>query len=194
MINDVTELVAEASRVSGRGDLANYAPLLLGSLEGQLNARLRVGDMESIIPFVTDADGTFTLPPDWTSYFLGVISITCGPNKTALNHLPKNMLNCGLRGWCILNDTVYSSERDTAHELVYYQAIPALWEHSTNWLLRRKPEVYLQGLVFEAHKDAGNAEAAVRHKALLDMAIDTLVRDDNAVRHANVVVLPRTLM
>lgn len=190
MINDVSELITEVSRISGRGDLATYAPMLLGFLEADLNSRLRVADMETTVTLTTDAEAMVDLPDG----YLEVISATIGTDKRKLDRHTKAQLDAGFCGWRTEGGSFASSEADTDHDLTFYQAIPSLWANSTNWLLARKPEVYLRGLVFEAHKDANAADAAIQAKALYDMGVKALLEDDRTARRNDIVTLPRTIM
>ena len=61
MINDVSRLVVEAARISGRTDLPQIAPMLLGFLEGYLNNTLRTDGMVASASLTTDADGVVAL-------------------------------------------------------------------------------------------------------------------------------------
>jgi len=188
MISDVSELVVEAARISGRNDLAAYAPMLLGFLEAHLNRELRTDDMVAEATLTTDAAGAVALPSD----YLETVTLTYGTDKQKLRRLSRYMLNEGVSGYYISGGSLLSSETEQAHALTYYQALPGLWANDTNWLLQAYPEVYLRGLVFEAHKDANNADAAVQSKAVLDIAIDVVKADDRRARRADHVSLPRT--
>lgn len=188
MINDVSELVAEAARVSGRNDLAAYAPMLLGFAEVMLNRELRTDAMLATATVTTDSSGDASLPID----YLETVAVTYGTDLKPLKRITRTLLNQGVEGYYIAGEAFKSTEAGTAHTLTYYQSIPGLWSNSTNWLLSSHPEVYLRALVFEAHKDANNAEAAINAKPLLDMALDAVKADDRAARRIDTVVMPRT--
>ena len=188
MINDVSELVAEASRISGRGDLAAYAPMMLGFVERQLNTELRTDDMLTSADLTTDGTGAVSLP----SGYLEAVSLTYGTDKAPLRRITRSMLNSGVGGYYISGGSLVSSKSGTEHTLTYYTAIPGLWSNNTNWLLTSHPEAYLRGLVFEAHKDANDAEAAISAKTLFDLAIDAVKRDDRAARRIDTVAMPRS--
>lgn len=187
-ISDVSELVVEAARISGRGDLPSYAKMLLGFLEDHLNTELRVRDMVATTSLTTDSSGEVALPSD----YLETIILTYGTDERVLDRLTREIHGTGVAGYYIDGDNLVSSETGTAHALTYYQAIPGLWANGTNWLLTDKPEVYLRGLVYEAHKDANNADEAVKAKLLLDMAIGELRQMDTSARRIDTVTMPRT--
>tara|TARA_R100001086_G_scaffold190389_1_gene107856 strand:- start:323 stop:895 length:573 start_codon:yes stop_codon:yes gene_type:complete len=188
MINDVSELVIEASRISGRSDLASYAPMLLGMLERGLNSALRTDAMLASTALTTDAAGAVDLPTD----YLEAVSLTYGTDKVHLRRLTRQMIDTGLQGYYIAADDIVSSKTGTEHTLTYYQSIPGLWVNSTNWLLTAYPDVYLRGLVFEAFKDANDAEGAVSAKVLFDMALADVRGDDVKARRIDTVAMPRT--
>lgn len=188
MLNDVSELVLEASRISGRGDLPSYAEMLLGFLEDSLNTELRVRGMVASASLTTDSTGAVALPAD----YLETIILTFGSDNKQLDRITREIHETGVPGYYIDGDNLVSSETGTDHTLKYYQAIPGLWSNSTNWLLTEKPEVYLRGLVLEAHKDATDADAAVKAKTLFDMALDDLKRNDRTARRIDTVSMPRT--
>lgn len=188
MINDVSELVAEASRISGRNDLAAYAPMLIGFAEVMLARELRTDAMLAAATVTTDSAGDASLPTD----YLETVAVTYGTDKKPLKRIARALLDQGVEGYLITGGAFKSSETGTAHALTYYQSLPGLWANSTNWLLTSHPEVYLRALVFEAHKDANDAEAAINAKSLLDMAVDAVKADDRAARRIDLVVMPRT--
>lgn len=187
-IADVSELVLEASRVSGRGDLPSYAPMLLGFLENTLNTELRVRDMMATSTLTTNSSGVAALPSD----YLEAISVTFGSDKKHLDRLTRELADFGVEGYMIDGSNLESSEAGEDHELTYYQTIPGLWANGTNWLLTAKPEVYLRGLVLEAQKDAGDLDSAAASKTMLNMALDDVRRNDRTARRIDTVVMPRT--
>jgi hypothetical protein len=188
MINDVSELVIEAARISGQPTLPNYAPMLVGMVERYLNTHLRTDDMVASASLTTDADGAATLPTD----YLEAITLTYGTDKKPSRRLTRETWETGVTGHYITSGTVVSSEASSAHTLTYYQSIPGLWANSTNWLLTGFPEVYLRGLVFEAFKDANNGEAAIQAKMLFDMALSDVETADRTARRIDTVAMPRT--
>lgn len=187
MINDVSELVVEAARISGRTDLPQIAPMLLGFLEGYLNNTLRTDGMVASASLTTDADGVVALPTD----YLEAVSLEYG-SDVHLSRITRAKADVGVAGYYIAGGNLVSSKVGTAHALNYYQSIPGLWSNSTNWLLTAKPEIYLRGLVFEAHKDANDAEAAMQAKMLLDMAVDDLNTSDVRARRSDAVSMVGT--
>lgn len=187
-ISDVSELVTEASRISGRGDLPSFAPMLLGFLESRLNTELRVRGMIATTTLATDASGVVALPSD----YLETIDVTFGSDDKALNRQTRQLHDIGVEGYFIDGDNLVSSEVGADHTLTYYQSIPGIWSSGTNWLLTEKPELYLRGLVFEAHKDAGNVDEAVKAAQLFDMALDEVKRQDRTARRIDTLALPRT--
>lgn len=188
MINDVSELVAEAARIAGKNNLPAHAPMLIGFLERTLNTELRTDDMVTSATLTTDSDGEAYLP----SQYLEAISVTYGTDKKPLRRITRTIKNAGVEGYFISDDKLVSSKTGTAHTLNYYTQIPGLWASDTNWLLQSHPEVYLRGLVFEIHKDANDAESAIAAKTLFDMAIVGVKADDRRERRIDTVVMPRT--
>lgn len=190
MINDVTELALEAARISGRTNLPQIAPMLLGFLESYLNNTIRTDDMTSSASLTTDASGSVSLPADYQE----AISLSYGTSKLPVNRITRQIFEAGVPGYFISGGSLVSSHAGADHTLNYYQSIPSLWTGSTNWLLSAKPEIYLRGLVFEAHKDANDAEGAASAKILFDMAVNDYVARDTSARRIDTVSLPRTQM
>lgn len=188
MINDVSELVAEAARIAGRNNLPAHAEMMIGFLERTINTELRTDDMVTTATLTTDSAGEQYLP----SGYLEAISVTYGTDKKPLRRITRSLLNTGVEGYLVAGDKLISSKTGTAHALTYYTAIPGLWASDTNWLLLSHPEVYLRGLVYEMHKDANDAESAIAAKTLFDMALVGVKADDRRERRIDTVVMPRT--
>lgn len=186
-IADVTELVSEASRISKRGDLANYAKMLLGFAEAELNKELRTRQMKASTSLTTDANGSVALPSD----YLQAISLTYSTD-IHLNKITREKADANVGGYYIDGSNLISSKASTEHTLHYYQEIPGLWVNGTNWLLTTKPELYLRALVFEAHKDAMDEENALKAQALYQRALDALKSDELAATQADTISQPRT--
>jgi len=188
MINDVSELVAEAARIAGKNNLPAHAPMLLGFLERTLNTELRTDDMLASAALTTDADGVVALPSD----YLETITLTYGTDLKPLPRITRTLKNIGVDGYFVAGGSLYSTKTETDHTLTYYQAIPGLWANDTNWLLQSHPEAYLRGLVYEMHKDANDAESAIAAKTMFDMALVGVKADDRRARRIDTVVMPRT--
>lgn len=186
-IADVSALVTEAARISKRGDLPLYAGMLLGFLEDALNAELRTGDMLTSTTLTTDSDGVVALPSD----YLQVHAVTYG-SDVHLRKITQAIADAGVEGYYVDGTNFVSSEASTAHTFHYYQSIPSLWTNSTNWLLTKKPELYLRGLVFEAFKDAQDVEGAASAKILFNAVLSDLKDGDVTARRADTVHMPRT--
>lgn len=187
-IADVPELVMEAARISGRSDLPQFAKMLTGFLESQINNTLRVRQMVTSATLATDSDGVVALPSDYRE----TVVLTYGTDKRHLNRITREIKDAGVTGYYIDGTDLVSSKTGTAHTLTYYQSVPGLWANGSNWLFTAFPQVYLRGLVMEAHKDAGDLEAATRAAALFAMALGEVTIADTTGRRNDVVAMPRT--
>jgi hypothetical protein len=178
-----------------RADLTARIPDFIALFEGHLNRTLRVADM------MTTAGPTFTqnvglsagagaLPGDCLEWLQ--LSWSDGTRSCDLRYVEPNSEEWRLRYrpfgdpslFTIVNSTFYLRPyRPGVLTFFYYKAIPALATSSTNWLLQRSPDVYLNGSLAQAYHYLKDDARANDLMALVNagLAVLTGERDSNKV-------------
>lgn len=177
-IHDYTELLVEAAERSGQGDLPARGEMLVGMLETYLNKKLRTTDQESSSTVTTSATGTTTLASDLVE-IKGVYH-----DDLPVPRLTYSPVEEDIDGWGYYTDGTTLKSTLKSREIVirYYAAIPSLHSNSTNWLLSAEPEIYLQGLLWQAHLRAKEYEIASGAKGYMDNLIEEFAVHDRNKR------------
>jgi len=182
-------LVRSNTELNGR--TADFIALF----EGHLNRTLRVADMMATAgPAFTQniglSAGAGALPGDCLEWLQ--LSWSDGTRSCDLRYVEPNSEEWRLRYrpfgdpslFTIVNSTFYLRPyRPGVLTFFYYKAIPALATSSTNWLLQRSPDVYLNGSLAEAYRYLKDDARANDLMALVnaDLAVLTGERDSNKV-------------
>ena len=152
-----TELQAALADYLIRSDLTVRIPDFIALCEGRLNRTLRVRDMETSFGLVMAA-GSGTLPSDYLEW----ISVQwIGPRTTDLRYVEPNSEEWQRRYRTSGDPAMFTILAGALKlrpvlpgnvTLNYYRSIPALSTASTNWLLARSPDIYLNGSLAEAYR------------------------------------------
>jgi len=182
-------LVRSNTELNGR--TADFIALF----EGHLNRTLRVADMMATAgPAFTQnvglSAGAGALPGDCLEWLQ--LSWSDGTRSCDLRYVEPNSEDWRFRYrpfgdpslFTIVNSTFYLRPyRPGVLTFFYYKAIPALATSSTNWLLQRSPDVYLNGSLAQAYRYLKDEARANDLMALVnaDLAVLTGERDSNKV-------------
>jgi hypothetical protein len=182
-------LVRSNTELNGR--TADFIALF----EGHLNRTLRVADMMATAgPAFTQnvglSAGAGALPGDCLEWLQ--LSWSDGTRSCDLRYVEPNSEEWRFRYrpfgdpslFTIVNSTFYLRPyRPGVLTFFYYKAIPALATSSTNWLLQRSPDDYLNGSLAEAYRYLKDDARANDLMALVnaDLAVLTGERDSNKV-------------
>jgi len=182
-------LVRSNTELNGR--TADFIALF----EGHLNRTLRVADMMATAgPAFTQnvglSAGAGALPGDCLEWLQ--LSWSDGARSCDLRYVEPNSEDWRFRYrpfgdpslFTIVNSTFYLRPyRPGVLTFFYYKAIPALATSSTNWLLQRSPDVYLNGSLALAYRYLKDEARANDLMALVnaDLAVLTGERDSNKV-------------
>ncbi|MDP2575384.1 hypothetical protein Q8W40_24525 [Vibrio penaeicida] len=179
MIQDYSELIAEASHRSGVTNIAQRARMLVGMAEKNLSKRLRLANMETVAELTTDANGSASLPSDYQE--MRSVRV-CGRE---IKRLPLDVLFEGHQwGFAIQGKALKSSYQSKVHRLVYYAAIPSLEAENTSWLLDDEPELYLHALLFQIYTAINDIDKAQATASYLSQLIESANQADHMYRHA----------
>lgn len=167
-----------------RTDILGYVPAFIALAEGYLNAELRVREME-ITTTLTPVGGITYLPQD----LLEIINVTGTANgnralgwisgQTSSDRYPYG--SSGIPGSYTINGSVINlyPSGDSGVRIQYYAEIPQLGDGlNINWLLAKRPELYLRASLMQAAEFIKENEEAAKHKALTDLIISQLNRTD----------------
>jgi len=167
-----------------RDDLIGYMPAFIALAEGYLSAELRVREMEAST-LMTPVDGVTYLPQD----LIEVINITGKGNgnrslQCISGHAANDDFPFGSAGiaqaYSLVGSTIQLYPATTSGVRIHYYAeIPQLGDGlNTNWLLAKRPELYLRATLMQAAEFIKQNEEAAKHKALVDMMISQMNRID----------------
>jgi hypothetical protein len=196
-ITNYTELqqAIEDYLVRSNTELNGRTADFIALFEGHLNRTLRVADMMATAgPTFTQniglSAGGGALPGDCLEWLQ--LSWSDGTRSCDLRYVEPNSEEWRFRYrpfgdpslFTIVNATFYLRPyRPGVLTFFYYKAIPALATSSTNWLLQRSPDVYLNGSLAEAYRYLKDDARANDLMALVnaDLAVLAGERDSNKV-------------
>lgn len=183
MFRDYQDLIAEIADRVGSGGFVARADVYVGLAERMLSSRLRVSDMEASSSVTTDADGLADLPQD----FEQMRTVRVGDDELCLIPID-SVFDGSLVGYAIQGTRIRSTKHSTDHNLYYYAELPSLEENNTNWLLRREPEAYLHGSLYQVHMAAYDTEKAQVSAEVLGGIINALNDEDRSRRFGGTVM------
>lgn len=197
-ITNYTELqqaVADWLTRDGTTELGGRVPDFIALLEGRLNRSLRVADMMATAgPSMSQntglSAGAGSLPADYLEW--AQMTWSDGTNIADLRYVEPDSEEWRFRYRPFGNPSLFTIIASTFYvrpyvggvlTLFYYKAIPALATNSTNWLLTRSPDVYLNGSLAEAYRYLKDEKRVNDLMALVnaDLAVLTGERDSNKV-------------
>jgi hypothetical protein len=151
--------------------------------EAAANRRLRVRQMETMVPLTTVA-GDVALPEDYLVW--RTVKPATRPGDCELDYVHPAYLPDTTQARV---PTVFTIEGDTfkarpvddtanGYEFHYYAKIPSLVgsDANTNWLLTAYPDVYLEGVLVELGALGRNTEFAQLHKARRDELLQEIIQ------------------
>lgn len=155
-----------------RTDILGYAPAFIALAEGYLSAELRVREME-VDTVLTPTNGVTYLPQDLLQ-MINITGTTSGnralgwiSGQTSSDRYPYSY--GGIPGSYTIDGStiqVYPTG-DSGVRIQYYAEIPQLGAGlSTNWLLAKRPELYLRASLMQAAEFIKDNEEAAKQKAL----------------------------
>jgi hypothetical protein len=184
-ISTYTELQTAVSDYLARSDLTAYVPNFISLAESRMNRDLRVRDMETSAS-VTMTAGSGSLP----SGYLEWLSATWnGSTDQDLRYVEPNSEEWRYRHrpggnpmvFTILAGNIKIKPVVTGNlTLVYYSSIPALASNSTNWLLTRSPDVYLNYSLAEAYIFIKDPTTAKDYMSLAKSEAERMVMDGDS--------------
>lgn len=187
-IPDYASLLLDAGEYSGRNDIANIFPRLVGLAESKINRDLRTADQMTLTT-IDLVDGEGFLPDG----YLEIISFV-DPRRYGLNAISGRQLYNMFQSYGGVsygyriegNRIILSPASDGEASLLYYSKIEGLTEDNTsNWLLEKAPDVYLyavleQVAILEQNPEKASAAAGLRMEAIRGLQIN-----DERARWAN---------
>jgi hypothetical protein len=184
-----TAIVKWAMR-TGDTEFEAQVPDFITLAEERTNDRLRVARMETRATLVPDASGVITLPDDYLEWR------SVQPTSTgyeALSFVPPDAMTGWLpqagvpRYFSVEGSSLYTYPAASGNVVVlYYGMIPPLSDADpTNWLLRRKPSLYLYGSLLEAAPYMEEDNRTAVWASMFERAIDDLKSTDLGARFAS---------
>jgi len=179
-----------------REDLSARIPEFIALAESDFNDELSVGDMETTATVVL-TNGSGPLPADYLIWrrVVDLSNPNCAlewadPNWADDRYLPQSGAAAPSRFFTIIGSTIktYPPSQSTLN-LTYYQKIPPLTPtNPTNWLLTRKPGIYLYGALMHAAPFLDDDERTQTWGALRKVEMDSLEARDVMSRYARPVI------
>lgn len=191
-ISDYSSLVEKIRLWLDRGsELDEQIPTFISLLEDYLNDMLRTPDMEAVGP-VSAIDGTFKLPLDFEQMrgltYNGRPLASTSPEQlaTRFGELP------GIPSeYAISGRNVLIAPRATGTLILsYYQRIPRLnLNNPINWLIDRRPAIYLYGALATAEGYIENPERAAQWGGLFEASVERYANASTKARHSGPMVM-----
>lgn len=185
-----------------REDLASRIPEFIALAESDFNDELQVGDMEATTT-ITLTSGSGSLPADYLIWrrVIDNIQPNCplewaDPNWADDRYYALGNIPAPTRFFTVIGNTIktYPSCANNL-TLTYYQKIPPLSvSNPSNWLLARKPGVYLYGALMHAAPFLDDDERAQTWGALRKVEMDSLEARDVMSRYARASCKPMMVM
>lgn len=198
MFDSLDDLVGTLEDYLERADLTYRIPTFVRLAETRLDRRLKLAENESSVLLSVEEGGATPLPDDYRAW--RSLNDGCGrsyeymsPHAFAAAYGPRRGFACGAGAFTILGtvtgDTLGEGSGDWtfgldnpfirvaplpagALTLVYRQGIPPLGpDRPSNWLLARKPDLYLYASLLEAEPFLRNDARIATWKAMLEEAL-----------------------
>ena len=184
------QLQATVTEYLARSDLSSLIPDFIAMAHSDINARLRVRQMETIAT-LTPVDGVVSLPADYLEYRRVVDT---GSPRRDLRYIAPTLADqtypdrqAGRAAdFTIVGDSLYTFPLAGSDiELTYFAAVPALSDsNTTNWLLTKRPELYLRLTLAQGFQFIRNAEKAAENLQIAEMVFASMDREDTTANYA----------
>lgn len=191
-ISDYSSLVEKIRLWLDRGsELDEQIPTFISLLEDYLNDMLRTPDMEAVGP-VSAIDGTFKLPLDFEQ--MRGLTYNARPlNSTSPEQLATRFgeLSGIPSEYAISGRSVLIAPRVSGTLILsYYQRIPRLnLNNPINWLIDRRPAIYLYGALATAEGYIENPERASQWGGLFEASVERYANASTKARHSGPMVM-----
>jgi hypothetical protein len=192
-ITNYTELQAAIVGWSHRADLATVIPDFITLAEAKFNDNLRTREMEAS-DSLTPASGVCTLPTDYLELRRLYIDTQL---EVELEYLPPEQFRLkfplngtgayGLsRYYTIEGESILLSDKINTSDLaiLYYQTIPPLSANATNWLLSKRPDLYLSAAMAELSDYIKDASGVQKWNAKAQGIVESLISSDKRGKYS----------
>lgn len=189
-ITTYAELQTAVMDYLDRPDLSSFVTTFITLAEGSINARLRVRQMETVAN-LTPTAGAVTLPTDYLQY-RRVVDL--GSPRNELDYVSPsvadNLYPYGTAGraldFTIIGDSLKTYPLTSYDvELTYYAAVPALSvSNTTNWLLTKRPELYLRLSIAHAANFIQDNQAASLNLQLAEALMMSMEQENELANYA----------
>lgn len=182
--------------LGGRTDLATKVDDFLDLCEADINSLpdFRLFEMETMVQLPLVA-GAVTLPSDYLEW--RQVTLVADP-RAGLTYIPPSLVEkwyaeraaAPSNSFTIINDTMSVYPLFTGNvELIYYAKVPALSATATtNWLLAKKPNVYLFGTLHYAAVYEQDKEMQQNYGSKYGQAMSEIIAADRGARYARTAV------
>lgn len=175
-INNLLTLKTAAADFLQRGDLSAVLQTCVELATARLSDRLRTPEMESLATTTVTSEWT-ALPVDFREARLFEAQGKVLEYRTPwqLQKLVEHTTKPSVPVYTIqdLQFRVYPFQTGLTVELTYYAALPALSAAAdTNWLLLRRPDVYLQQTMYYAYDFLRDDERMARALVFVDKYVE----------------------
>lgn len=174
-----------------RDDLTTHIPMFVELATARLSDELRTPEMETVV--TTTLTGEWTaLPTDFRAMKLLEADGDVLEYRTPwqLQKYVEAATYLGVAVYTIqdMQFRVYPAPTDTTVDLTYYAALSSLSSDSdSNWLLLKRPDVYLRAAIFEARDFLHDEARVVRAGAFVDKYI---AEANRSARHISIGAAP----
>ena len=162
-----------------RSDYSAVADDMIVLAEGHFNMNLKTREMVEQVS-LTPSSGVCTLPSD----FLGAIRVVGESTpRRILTQMGSNIVDkkhdSSIGGspatYTIIGDELHTFPQSNVDiELTYWEKIPPLASNTSNWLLTKYPNLYLEACMMEAHRYFPNSGDLQLSTARVAQMIDSL--------------------
>ena len=184
---DRPELADKKTSVVGQGNI-DLVSVFSSHVEAECNRKLRTEDMATIIFNSGCEDQNVVLLPD---NILGLRLVTV--NSLDAEYLTPEQFISAANFYCgtghmytrIANQVHVWPELAVADDITmvaYITVPPLINDNDVNWVLRKFPDIYLYGCLYEASAYVFDSEHAMEWKQKFDVAINDLIQTDAADR------------
>lgn len=159
-----------------RDDLTTYTPDFITLFEAAAARRMKVRPME-VTTTLTPASGSVALPADYLAW----IRLTwTGSTRVDLEYVHPSILQSYYPDtpqdtpsfFTIEGSNILIRPEDTTALEFVYEARNAALSSGLNWLYTNHPDVYLNGVLYEAYKFTKDVQNAAFYKAARDELFD----------------------
>ena len=191
LITDYTTLQAAAAEYLNRDDLTARITGFIQLAEAKFNRELRVNSMLTRLAIAPSSE-YLAAPADWLeSYSLGLVSTVANPplafvGQAEFRDLKARQLTGNTRYYTLVGTDLQflpAPSAATNMMLIYYAKIASLATASTNWLLTKSPDIYLNGTVLEAQPYLKDDDRLTTWAAIRQQGLDAItLESERAMR------------